>query len=119
MNPLFHLRCPKDSTHQLHVFYPRDGLDPKYVELIKEHPENGCGHDLRQEEEVTQYFCFDCKMSFCGDCAHNSRVKNPNAFKTGQNVTPVEGKVLFRDDKGKFMVDVPKSIVYTKPSFKV
>ena len=48
VNPLFHYKCPKDSTHKLHLFYSDSHrLDPKYEELIKEHPENGCGHDLR------------------------------------------------------------------------
>ena len=99
--------------------------------MIKEHPENGCGHDLRQKENqekeyedpeyciATQYFCYECKMSFCGKCVHENRMKNPNAHKTGQNVTSVEGSVLFKDDKRKPKVDVPKSILYINPKYDV
>ena len=56
-------------------------------------------------------------MSFCGDCAHGSKVKNPNAFKSGMNVSPVEGSVLFKDDKRKFKAEISKSIVYTNPKY--
>lgn len=60
-------------------------LDPRYVELAKEHPDNGCGHDLGQKEKFprTQYFCYECKKSFCGECVYLSKVKNKNALKSG------------------------------------
>lgn len=42
VNPLFHYRCPNQSTHQLNFFYSRFDyetmnwkLDPKYEELIR------------------------------------------------------------------------------------
>ena len=87
--PLYNYVCPKDSTHTLQLFYSRGGkLDPEYVELRKKYSENGCDHDLRQQKNkdkgyedperciATQYFCNECKLSFCGDCAFRSRKKN-------------------------------------------
>ena len=113
--PLFRYKCPKDNSHPLTLFYSRrEDLDPSYVALRREHPENGCEHDLRQEVNedkggwesthgsiATQYFCHECKLSFCGKCAFESRVKNKfdsdgNPLPVGI-ATPVEGTVFFRD----------------------
>ena len=48
MNPLFHYHCPMKAHHKLELFFSRNNnLDPKYAALIRELPENGCGHYLR------------------------------------------------------------------------
>ena len=56
VTPLFTYKCPKDNTHLLTLFYSKCNnyteefeLDPSYVALRREHPGNGCEHDLRQE----------------------------------------------------------------------
>ena len=125
VTPLFRYKCPKDNSHPLTLFYYRDyKLDPSYVALRREHPGNGCEHDLRQEVNqdkggwlstngciATQYFCHECKLSFCGKCAFEARKMNKNAHKLSTEidsdedflldgyVTPAKGAVLFRDEE--------------------
>ena len=95
VTPLFRYKCPKDNSHRLTLFYSRDGkLDPEYVSLRREHPGNGCEHDLRQEINndkgdwssiygciASQYFCHECKLSFCGKCAFDAREMIEDGFK--------------------------------------
>ena len=38
-----------------------------------EYSTNGC--------IATQYFCHECKLSFCGKCALEARIKNEGAHK--------------------------------------
>ena len=115
VTPLFDYKCPKDSSHPLTLYYSKFGkLDLKYKFLIRDYPENGCEHDLRQERNelkggaestfgciATQYFCHQCKLSFCGKCANEARTKNKidsDGDSQPQGIaTPVEGAVLFRN----------------------
>ena len=107
VTPLFRYKCPNDDSHPLTLFYSRGypaKLDPSYVELRKEHPGNGCEHDLRQEVNedkggklstngciATQYFCHECKLSFCGKCAFEARKMVKNGFKLTTETDDNEG----------------------------
>ena len=98
--------------------------------MRREHPGNGCDHDLRQEVNedkggelstygciATQYFCHECKLSFCGKCVLEARIKNENAYKllyeieSDQNkqakevFSPKDGTSLLKDQQSGIKVN--------------